>query len=132
MRDVQYRTACGGRRIGGSIMKMISAIIKPFKVEEVREALAQVGVTGITICEARGYGHQRLRADARPDRNFTVEFVPKVKVDVILDAGLLPHAIEAIMKAGRTGKRGDGMILVIDLEDTVRIRTGETGALAVA
>jgi nitrogen regulatory protein PII len=113
-------------------MKMISAIIKPFKVEEVREALAQIGIGGITISEARGYGRQRPHAEPRRNRDFTVEFVPRMKVDVILDAGLLPQAIEAIRKAGRTGKRGDGMILVIDLEDTVRIRTGETGALAVA
>ncbi len=113
-------------------MKMISAIIKPFKVEEVREALAQLGVTGITICEAKGFGRQQSHSQQHRGQDFIVDYQPKVKIDVVIESALLPRAIDAILKAGRTGKRGDGKILVIDLEDTVRIRTGETGALAVA
>jgi nitrogen regulatory protein P-II 1 len=111
---------------------MISAIIKPFKLEQVREALAQAGVTGITICEAKGYGNQKPRSFVHGRHDNLVDFVPKVEIEFVIDAQLLPAAIDAINRAARTGKSGDGKIVVSDIEDTVRIRTGETGALAVA
>ena len=113
-------------------MKMISVIIKPFKVEEVRNALGRLGISGITLSEAKGFGHQKSRAQWYRGDGFMLEFVPKVELEVVIDAELVPRAVEAILAAAHTGKVGDGKIVVSDLEDIVRIRTGETGALAVA
>jgi len=111
-------------------MKLISAIIKPFKLDEVREALAEIGVQGITVTEVKGYGRQKGHAELYLGKEYVVDFLPKVKVEAAVDAALLPRAIEAIEKSARTGKLGDGKILVFELSEIVRIRTGETGKRA--
>jgi nitrogen regulatory protein P-II 2 len=111
-------------------MKLISAIIKPFKLEAVREALAEVGVVGITVTETKGYGRQRGHAELYRGNEYEVDFLPKVRVDVAVDQALVARAIEVIEIAARTGKVGDGKIFVFDLVEVVRIRTGETGKRA--
>jgi nitrogen regulatory protein P-II 2 len=108
-------------------MKMITAIIKPFKLDEVREALSGIGVTGITVTEVKGFGRQKGHTELYRGAEYVVDFLPKVKVEAAVPGALLEPAIEAIEKAARTGKIGDGKIFVSDLEQVVRIRTGETG-----
>lgn len=112
-------------------MKQITAIIKPFKLDEVREALAEVGVTGLTVTEVKGFGRQKGHTELYRGAEYVVDFLPKVKVDVVVDDKVVEHAVEAIIKAARTGKIGDGKIFVVDVEQVVRIRTGETGSDAV-
>ncbi len=109
-------------------MKLVSAIIKPFKLDEVREALAGVGVQGITVTEVKGFGRQKGHTELYRGAEYVVDFLPKVKVEVAVKTELLDQVIEAIEKAANTGKIGDGKIFVFDLEQVVRIRTGETGA----
>jgi nitrogen regulatory protein P-II 2 len=112
-------------------MKLVTAIIKPFKLDEVREALAAVGVQGITVTEVKGFGRQKGHTELYRGAEYVVDFLPKVKVEAAIQAELLDSTIEAIEKAASTGKIGDGKIFVFDLEQVVRIRTGETGTDAI-
>ena len=112
-------------------MKQITAVIKPFKLEEVREALGEVGVSGLTVTEVKGFGRQKGHTELYRGAEYVVDFLPKVKVEMIVGDGLVEGAIEAIVKAARTGKIGDGKIFVCDVGQVVRIRTGETGEEAV-
>ena len=112
-------------------MKKIEAIVKPFKLDEVREALSEVGVTGLTVTEVKGFGRQKGHTELYRGAEYTVDFLPKVKVEVILADAMVDKAIDAIIKAARTGKIGDGKIFVTDVSQVVRIRTGETGEDAV-
>lgn len=107
-------------------MKLITAIIKPFKLEEVREALSQIGVMGITVTEVKGFGRQKGHTELYRGAEYVVDFLPKTKIEVAVDDGIVERAIDAIVNSGRTGKIGDGKIFVYDLEQVVRIRTGET------
>ena len=109
-------------------MKKIEAIIKPFKLDEVKEALQEVGLQGITVTEAKGFGRQKGHAELYRGAEYIVDFLPKVKIEAAIQGDLLDRVIEAIEKAANTGKIGDGKIFVFDLEQVVRIRTGETGA----
>ena len=109
-------------------MKFIIAIIKPFKLDEVREALSGIGVQGITVTEVKGFGRQKGHTELCRGAEYVVDFLPKVKIDVAVKSDLLERAIEAIEKAANTGKIGDGKIFVFDLEKVIRIRTGETDA----
>ena len=111
-------------------MKLITAIIKPFKLDEVREALSQIGVQGITVTEVKGFGRQKGHTELYRGAEYVVDFLPKVKVEAAVDEQHVDRAIEAIEAAARTGKIGDGKIFVYDLEQVVRIRTGETGVEA--
>ena len=112
-------------------MKKIEAIVKPFKLDEVREALSEVGVTGLTVTEVKGFGRQKGHTELYRGAEYVVDFLPKVKVEVIIADNLVERAIEAIVKAARTGKIGDGKIFVTSVEQVVRIRTGESGEAAV-
>ena len=112
-------------------MKLITAIIKPFKLDEVREALSSIGVQGVTVTEVKGFGRQKGHTELYRGAEYVVDFLPKVKVEVVVPDGLVDKAIEAIVKAARTGKIGDGKIFISDLNEVIRIRTGETGADAI-
>ncbi|WP_460537079.1 P-II family nitrogen regulator [Chitinimonas naiadis] len=112
-------------------MKKIEAIIKPFKLDEVREALAEVGVTGLTVTEVKGFGRQKGHTELYRGAEYVVDFLPKVKIEVVITEEKVDPALDAIVKAARTGKIGDGKIFVTSVEQVVRIRTGETGADAV-
>jgi nitrogen regulatory protein P-II 1 len=112
-------------------MKKIEAVIKPFKLDEVREALSELGCTGLTVTEVKGFGRQKGHTELYRGAEYTVDFLPKVKVEVILAEAMVEKAIDAIIKAARTGKIGDGKIFVTDVSQVVRIRTGETGEEAV-
>jgi len=115
----------------GDDMKFVTAIIKPFKLDEVREALAGLGVSGITVTEVKGFGRQKGHTELYRGAEYVVDFLPKVKVEVAVKADLLDQAIEAIQKAAQTGKIGDGKVFVWDLDQVVRIRTGEAGEAAI-
>jgi len=108
-------------------MKLITAIIKPFKLDEVREALSGVGVQGITVTEVKGFGRQKGHTELYRGAEYVVDFLPKVKLEAAVDDAMVDRAIEAIETSARTGKIGDGKIFVFDLKQVVRIRTGETG-----
>ena len=112
-------------------MKKIEAIIKPFKLDEVKEALHEVGLQGITVLEAKGFGRQKGHTELYRGAEYVVDFLPKVKVEMILADALVERAIEAIVKAARTGKIGDGKIFVTAVEQAIRIRTGESGEAAI-
>ena len=112
-------------------MKKIEAIIKPFKLDEVKEALHEVGVSGITVTEAKGFGRQKGHTELYRGAEYVVDFLPKVKIEVVVDDALTEQVVDAIIKAARTGKIGDGKIFVQDVEQVIRIRTGETGPDAV-
>jgi nitrogen regulatory protein P-II 2 len=116
-----------GRTTG---MKMVMAIIKPFKLDEVREALTSLGVQGLTVTEVKGFGRQKGQTEIYRGAEYTVSFLPKVKVEVAVADSLVERVVEAIQKTANTGKIGDGKIFVFDLGHVVRIRTGETGAEA--
>ena len=109
-------------------MKLATAIIKPFKLDEVREALSSIGVQGITVTEVKGFGRQKGHTELYRGAEYVVDFLPKVKIEAAIANELLDRVIEAVEKAANTGKIGDGKIFVFDLEQVVRIRTGETGA----
>ncbi|MDY6993679.1 MAG: P-II family nitrogen regulator [Pseudomonadota bacterium] len=109
-------------------MKMVSAIIKPFKLDDVREALSEIGVQGITVTEVKGFGRQKGHTELYRGAEYVVDFLPKVKIEAAVSSDLLEQVIEAITKSANTGKIGDGKIFVFDIEQTIRIRTGETGA----
>ncbi|WP_018077522.1 P-II family nitrogen regulator [Thiobacillus denitrificans] len=112
-------------------MKKIEAIIKPFKLDEVREALSELGVTGLTVTEVKGFGRQKGHTELYRGAEYVVDFLPKVKVEIVVADDLLDRAMEAIISAARTGKIGDGKIFVTAVEQVVRIRTGESGEAAV-
>jgi nitrogen regulatory protein P-II 2 len=112
-------------------MKLITAIIKPFKLDEVRAAVSDIGVRGLTVTEVRGFGRQRGHTEIYRGAEYVVEFVPKTKVEIAVDDELVEIVIEAIMKSAKTGKVGDGKIFVFDLEQVVRIRTGERDSSAI-
>ncbi|MDQ3731313.1 MAG: P-II family nitrogen regulator [Pseudomonadota bacterium] len=109
-------------------MKLITAIIKPFKLDGVREALSEINVQGITVTEVKGFGRQKGHTELYRGAEYVVDFLPKIKLEIAIDDGLTEHAIEAIVKAAGTGKIGDGKIFVLPLDQAIRIRTGETGA----
>ena len=111
-------------------MKMVVAIIKPFKLDEVREALGGVGVEGLTITEVKGYGRQKGQTEIYRGAEYQVVFVPKVKLEVVVDDAAVGKAVDAVKTAAATGKIGDGKIFVLNVEEAVRIRTGETGTAA--
>jgi nitrogen regulatory protein P-II 2 len=111
-------------------MKLITAIIKPFKLDEVREALSEVGVSGITVTEVKGFGRQKGHTELYRGAEYVVDFLPKVKIEAAVEDGILERAIEAIEKSARTGKIGDGKIFVTSVEHVIRFRTGDTGASA--
>ena len=112
-------------------MKKIEAVIKPFKLDEVKDALQDIGVQGMTILEAKGYGRQKGHSELYRGAEYVIDFLPKIKVEVVVGDDLAPAVIEAIQTAAHTGKIGDGKIFVSHLEDVIRIRTGETGAQAI-
>ena len=111
-------------------MKLLSAIIKPFKLDDVRDSLAEIGIQGMTVTEVKGFGRQKGHAELYRGAEYVVDFLPKIKIELAIDDGLVEAAIEAIIKAANTGKIGDGKIFVTNLEQVVRIRTGETGTEA--
>ncbi len=112
-------------------MKKIEAVIKPFKLDEVKEALQDIGVQGMTVLEAKGYGRQKGHSELYRGAEYVVDFLPKIKIELVVADDLAPVALEAIQTAARTGKIGDGKIFVSDVLDVVRIRTGESGPAAV-
>lgn len=112
-------------------MKLVTAVIKPFKLDDVREALSEIGVQGITVTEVKGFGRQKGHTELYRGAEYIVDFLPKVKIEVAIGTDLLDQAIDAISKAAHTGKIGDGKIFVTSLEQVIRIRTGETGTDAV-
>ena len=112
-------------------MKKIEAIVKPFKLDEVREALSEIGVTGLTVTEVKGFGRQKGHTELYRGAEYVVDFLPKVKLEIVVADSLLERALDAIIKAARTGKIGDGKIFVSTVEQVVRIRTGESGEAAI-
>ena len=112
-------------------MKKIEAIIKPFKLDEVKEALHDVGVSGITVTEAKGFGRQKGHTELYRDAEYVIDFLPKVKIEVVVEDSLVDNVVEAIENAARTGRIGDGKIFVIPVEEAIRIRTGDRGADAI-
>ncbi len=112
-------------------MKLVTAIIKPFKLDEVREALSAVGVSGITVTEVKGFGRQKGHTELYRGAEYVVDFLPKIKIEAAIKDDVLDQVIEAIEKSANTGKIGDGKIFVFDLQQVVRIRTGETGSNAI-
>lgn len=112
-------------------MKLVTAIIKPFKLDDVREAVSELGLSGMTVTEVKGYGRQRGHAELYRGAEYSVDFVPKTRIELALPDELVERCIEAITSAARTGAIGDGKIFVSTLDDVIRIRTGETGADAV-
>ena len=111
-------------------MKLITAIIRPFKLDEVREALSAIGVQGITVTEVKGFGRQKGHTELYRGAEYVVDFLPKIKVEVVVSSEMLETAVEAIVKAAHTGKIGDGKIFVSSIEQVIRIRTGETNEAA--
>jgi nitrogen regulatory protein P-II 1 len=112
-------------------MKKIEAIIKPFKLDEVKEALQEVGLQGITVTEAKGFGRQKGHTELYRGAEYVVDFLPKVKIEIVLDDGMVAKAVDAIQAAARTGRIGDGKIFISTVEEAIRIRTGETGVEAI-
>ena len=112
-------------------MKKIEAVIKPFKLDEVKEALQDAGVQGMTVLEAKGYGRQKGHSELYRGAEYVIDFLPKIKIEVVVPDDMVSSVVEAIQAAARTGKIGDGKIYVSDVLDVIRIRTGETGAQAV-
>ena len=112
-------------------MKLITAVVKPFKLDDVRTALSEVGVQGMTVTEVKGFGRQKGHTELYRGAEYVVDFLPKVKIELAVDDGLVEQAVEAITKAARTGKIGDGKIFITPMEEIIRIRTGETGPDAI-
>jgi len=112
-------------------MKLVTAIVKPFKLDDVREALSEIGVQGITVTEVKGFGRQKGHTELYRGAEYVVDFLPKVKIEVAVAADIADRAIEAVIKAANTGKIGDGKVFVSSLEQVIRIRTGETGEEAI-
>ena len=120
------RLACPTEK-GGYGVKKVEAIIKPFKLDEVKEALNEIGIQGITISEVKGFGRQKGHTELYRGAEYVVDFIPKIKLEIIVADGILPKVVEAVEKAAKTGRIGDGKIFVTPVEAVVRIRTGETG-----
>ena len=120
-----------GEDLGKTKMKKIEAIIKPFKLEEVKEALAEIGVEGMTVSEVKGFGRQKGHTEIYRGSEYTVDFLPKIKIELVLADSLVSSVTEAIVKAAKTGKIGDGKIFISPIENAIRIRTEETGEKAV-
>jgi nitrogen regulatory protein P-II 1 len=112
-------------------MKLIIAIIKPFKLEEVKEALSEIGIEGMTVTEVKGFGRQKGHTEIYRGSEYTVDFLPKVKIEIALADDLVPKTIEAIVKAAKTGKIGDGKVFILPLDEIIRIRTDERGEAAI-
>ena len=112
-------------------MKLITVIVKPFKLDDVREALAEVGVSGLTVTEVKGFGRQKGHTELYRGAEYVIDFLPKVKIEVVVEDGLLDNTLEAIESAARTGRIGDGKIFVFDVQEAIRIRTGDRGADAI-
>ena len=112
-------------------MKKIEAVIKPFKLDDVKEALQEIGVQGLTVLEAKGFGRQRGHTELYRGAEYVVDFLPKIKIEAVVNDDQIAAAVEAIQAAARTGKIGDGKIFISDISDVIRIRTGETGAAAI-
>jgi len=112
-------------------MKKIEAVIKPFKLDEVKEALQEVGLQGITVTEARGFGRQKGHTELYRGAEYIVDFLPKVKIEVVVEDNMVERTVEAIINAARTGRIGDGKIFILPVEEAIRIRTGERGAEAI-
>ncbi|MDY6011216.1 MAG: P-II family nitrogen regulator [Duodenibacillus sp.] len=112
-------------------MKLVVAIVKPFKLDEVREALAELGVNGLTVTEVKGFGRQKGHTELYRGAEYVVDFLPKVKIEAAVPDDMLEQCLEAVQRSARTGKIGDGKIFVFDIEQVIRIRTGETGEAAV-
>ena len=112
-------------------MKLITAIIKPFKLEEVKEALSEIGIEGMTVTEVKGFGRQKGHTEIYRGSEYTVDFLPKVKIEVVAHDAVAPKAVEAIVKTAKTGKIGDGKVFVLPVEDAIRIRTEERGESAI-
>ena len=112
-------------------MKKIEAIIKPFKLEEVKDALGEIGIEGMTISEVKGFGRQKGHTEIYRGSEYTVDFLPKIKLDLVVASHLVERAVDAIVKAARTGKIGDGKVFISAIEEAVRIRTEEKGTLAI-
>ena len=112
-------------------MKKIEAIIKPFKLEEVKEALSGLGIEGMTVSEVKGFGRQKGHTEIYRGSEYTVDFLPKIKLEVVLDDDQVEAAVDAVVKAAKTGKIGDGKVFITAIEDAIRIRTGETGGQTV-
>ncbi len=112
-------------------MKKIEAVIKPFKLDEVKEALQEIGLQGITVTEAKGFGRQKGHTELYRGAEYVVDFLPKVKIEIVLPEDMVEKAVEAIRNSARTGRIGDGKIFIINVEDAIRIRTGETGPEAI-
>jgi nitrogen regulatory protein P-II 1 len=113
------------------VMKKIEAVIKPFKLDEVKEALQEVGIQGITVVEAKGFGRQKGHTELYRGAEYVVDFLPKVKIEIVIEDDQVDRAVEAITKAARTGRIGDGKIFISNIEEVIRIRTGETGSSAI-
>jgi nitrogen regulatory protein P-II 2 len=127
----QRRCKVFGSTLIGENMKLVTAIVKPFKLDEVREALSAIGVQGITVTEVKGFGRQKGHTELYRGAEYVVDFLPKVKIEAAIKTEMLDQVIEAIEKSANTGKIGDGKIFVFELEQVIRIRTGETGAEAI-
>ena len=125
------REQSGPRRSGSEFMKKIEAIIKPFKLDEVKEALQELGLQGMTVIEAKGFGRQKGQTELYRGAESVVDFLPKMKIEVVVTDDQLSKAVEAIQNAARTGRIGDGKIFVSEIIEVIRIRTGETGASAI-
>lgn len=121
---------CGFSSIVPNLMKKLEAIIKPFKIEEVRDALTDLGVEGMTLCEVKGFGHQTQHTEHYREASYRVDFLPRIKVEVILTDEMTDRAIHVVLKAARTGKVGDGKVFITEVEQAIRIRTEETGPAA--
>jgi nitrogen regulatory protein PII len=111
-------------------MKKIEAIIRPFKLDEVKEALVEEGIRGLTISEVRGYGRQKGHTETYRGSEYQIEFVPKIKIEIVVDDSLLDKVVDAILRAAKTGQVGDGKIFITDVQDVIRIRTEESGSQA--
>lgn len=112
-------------------MKLITAVIKPFKLDDVRNALSEIGVQGMTVTEVKGFGRQKGHTELYRGAEYVIDFLPKVKIELVLDDDIIESAVEAITKAAQTGKIGDGKIFIAPCEEVIRIRTGETGPEAI-
>lgn len=128
---VRMQGGCSGPAGGERVMKKIEAVIKPFKLDEVKEALHEVGLQGITVVEAKGFGRQKGHTELYRGAEYVVDFLPKAKLEVVCEDALAERAVEAIMSAARTGRIGDGKIFVTNVEEVIRIRTGERGEDAI-
>lgn len=115
----------------GFLMKKIEAIIKPFKLDDVREALQEIGISGITVTETRGFGRQKGHTELYSGAEFVVDFLPRIKIELVVDDKMAERVVEAITRAAHTGKVGDGTIFILPVEDAIRIRTGERGSNAI-